>query len=400
MRFGFNDYSSFLLFFFLYGLIFSFLLARTTYLDQLKSSGWLSLFLILCSLYVSPFMCGYAGWYGLDYYREFLYFMPLQQLFLIGPIFYFYTRSLIQADFSFSFREMLHLVPAILYGLYSLIVFVGDVFLFEEYHFYADGRDKDLDFWYQMSGLISMLFYLGLSLKAYNQYRKRVLDTLSFADAVLFQWVPRYLISFGIILILRVLFFILNPEWGEFGRKFWYYAWFSILYFYIGISGYTYAIRQGVTNSMHQTFQEFDWKPTPIMEVVEEAPTQSTVLDQAFLADWTNKINTKLESDRLYADPKLTLNVLARTLDTNPKVISQVINQGFEMNFNDFINQHRVEALIEKLKAGTHHQQTLLSIAFDCGFNSKSTFNRAFKKYKGITPMQFIKNDLEIGAIS
>ena len=60
------------------------------------------------------------------------------------------------------------------------------------------------------------------------------------------------------------------------------------------------------------------------------------------------------------------------------------------MNFNDFVNEKRAEAVIEKLKNGEHISNTLLSIALDCGFNSKTTFNRAFKKHTGITPKQFI----------
>ena len=61
------------------------------------------------------------------------------------------------------------------------------------------------------------------------------------------------------------------------------------------------------------------------------------------------------------------------------------------MNFNDFVNQKRVEAIIKQLNQGAHISNTLLSIALDCGFNSKTTFNRAFKKETSITPKQFIE---------
>lgn len=65
-------------------------------------------------------------------------------------------------------------------------------------------------------------------------------------------------------------------------------------------------------------------------------------------------------------------------------------NNGFGMNFNDFINSHRVEAVKSKLRAGAHQELTLTSIAYDCGFNSKTTFNRAFKKFTKKSPREFL----------
>lgn len=75
--------------------------------------------------------------------------------------------------------------------------------------------------------------------------------------------------------------------------------------------------------------------------------------------------------------------------------MSQIVNQGFNVNFNDYVNSLRIAALIQQLKAGEHHTRTLLALALDCGFNSKSTFNRAFKKLTGLTPLEYIrKNEL------
>jgi AraC-like DNA-binding protein len=82
---------------------------------------------------------------------------------------------------------------------------------------------------------------------------------------------------------------------------------------------------------------------------------------------------------------------MARKLDTNVSVLSRAINQCFKQNFNDFINQRRIEAVKEKLKAGELQRQTLLGIAFDCGFNSKATFNRAFKKMTGVSPKEWLR---------
>ena len=61
------------------------------------------------------------------------------------------------------------------------------------------------------------------------------------------------------------------------------------------------------------------------------------------------------------------------------------------MNFNDFVNHYRIEAIKEKLNNGEHNTSTLLGIALDCGFNSKATFNRAFKKSTSLSPKDFIE---------
>jgi len=84
------------------------------------------------------------------------------------------------------------------------------------------------------------------------------------------------------------------------------------------------------------------------------------------------------------------LTDFASALKTNKNLISKVINQGFDMNFNDLINAQRVDAMILKIHEGELDSKTLLAIALECGFNSKSTFNRAFKKKTSLTPKNFI----------
>lgn len=100
-----------------------------------------------------------------------------------------------------------------------------------------------------------------------------------------------------------------------------------------------------------------------------------------------------MQQDELYKDAELTLSQLAKNLSTNSSVLSKVVNQGFGLNFNDFVNEYRVKAVTELLKAGEQKNQTLLGIAFDCGFNSKATFNRAFKKQTGLSPKEWLEKN-------
>ncbi|MEM9824736.1 MAG: helix-turn-helix transcriptional regulator [Bacteroidota bacterium] len=387
--FSYNQKSYFLLIAFFNAMVFSLLLLKQGINENKKHSKWLAAFVFLGGLYICPFMFGYAGWYSVRSYREFLFFVPFQQLFLIGPVFFFYVRSLLNRELKLTSLDYIHFLPAFAYLIYSLVVFITDKLILDEFYFYANGRDKDLAFWYQMAGLISMLFYLFNSLKHYLNYRKLSLQEVSFADEIAFKWIKHFAIAFSLILVLRVLFFILNPEWGNFGSKYWYYLCFSILLVYISITGYSNTI---ITTMRLEAKLLLDFEVSG-NDTTIVAPNDSE--ETLVLYEWKDKINRLFETKDIYINPNLTLTDLAGLLHTNRNIISKVINREFKMNFNDFVNKKRAEAVIEKLKNGEHVDNTLLGIAMDCGFNSKTTFNRAFKKHTGITPKQFItKNQL------
>ncbi|MHA7058768.1 helix-turn-helix domain-containing protein [Aquimarina sp. M1] len=380
MLFNFGPKSSILLIFFCQGIVFSLLLLQKGIKNSSISSTWLSLFIFLGCLYIAPFMLGYANWYSQKTYREILFFIPFQQLFLIGPVLYIYTQSLLNQSFRFSRNQWIHFVPAFLYLLYSLIIFITDKLVLSEYYFYADGRDKDFDLWYQVAGWISMVFYLIVSLCYYTKYKKTAFETVSFANSVLFRWIQHFFLAFLALLILRILYFVLNPEWGEFGSKFWYYVCFAILFYFIALSGYSNTVKSSV----------------PIQKAKPETSLQSSKKQTRVQPPKENLegIKARLEKrillNKLYQNPTLTLSDVALEMDTHPKAISNLINQGFQMNFNDFVNHYRIEAVIEKMKSGEQNTKTLLGIALECGFNSKATFNRAFKKHTSYTPKEFL----------
>lgn len=383
--FSFGQKSSLLLIFFFHAIVFSALLLYKGIRYANNASKWLSLLLFLFAMYITPYMLGYAGWYGEKLTRDILFFIPFMQVLLIGPVVYFYTKSLLNISFKLTKKDGLHFIPALLYLVYSLVIFITDKLVLDDYYFYADGRDKDLANWYQVAGLLSMSIYLVLSLKYYNNYKKLVFDTVSYAETILFQWIRNFMIAFLGILILRVTFFITNPEWGEFGSQFWHYISFSIVIYYISINGYSNTIKATV-------YSEGNVEEINVFKEERNLP-ENNLKDNPIdkdLNNWKERLQSLIENKRLYENPKLTLSEVAKELQTNSKVISTIVNNGFEMNFNDFINHHRIEAVKEKINNNEHKTSTLLGIALDCGFNSKATFNRAFKKSTSMSPKDYI----------
>ena len=408
MYFQFGLRSSLLLIFFVHGLVYSILLFRKGVLNETTSDKWLSIFLFLCVLYISPWMLGFAGWYDTQPYRDILFYMPMQHLFLMGPVIFFYVQRLLNPSFKFGKKEWLHLLPGVVYIIYSIIMVVVDKLILKKYYFLADGRDRDFDAWYQYCGFASMLFYFLISMRYYGLYKKLMLQVISYADMVLFKWVRNFLFAFLSMQILQITFFILskiNPFFGEYIGTWWYFFIFSIIFYYIAITGYSNSIQTKVPfklNFLHykptlllressiinSTEENNFFREAQLIKIEEE---QEEIKEDSFLLnEWKPKIEILLTRDKIYEDPELSLTHMAKLLKTNPSIISKVVNQGFKMNFNDLINFYRVEAVKEKLIAGEQKLQTLLGIAFDCGFNSKATFNRAFKKFAKVTPKEWL----------
>jgi AraC-like DNA-binding protein len=98
-----------------------------------------------------------------------------------------------------------------------------------------------------------------------------------------------------------------------------------------------------------------------------------------------------METGKPYLDPDLSLPQLSDNLDIPVHYLSQVINGRYGLNFHDFVNRYRVEEFKEKVGSAEFVNFTLLGIAFECGFNSKSAFNRVFRQFTGVTPSQYKK---------
>jgi len=104
------------------------------------------------------------------------------------------------------------------------------------------------------------------------------------------------------------------------------------------------------------------------------------------------KLKSVIEAEKPYLEEKLTIAELSGQTGIPQKQLSQVLNNRYNQNFFDYINTLRVEEVNRRIKKGDNRQFTILSIAYECGFSSKSAFNRAYKKHVGVPPSSFAKS--------
>ncbi len=117
-------------------------------------------------------------------------------------------------------------------------------------------------------------------------------------------------------------------------------------------------------------------------------------MDARMMDDYEAALAVFMQKSRIYLDPDLSLEVLATRMKLSRHHLTQLLNEKFEKNFYSFINEYRIGEAIDRLNDPSL-QVNILSLAFDCGFNSKSSFNNYFKKITGYTPTAYRKQRLE-----
>lgn len=127
----------------------------------------------------------------------------------------------------------------------------------------------------------------------------------------------------------------------------------------------------------------------------ETASYAKSGLSQEKVENLANVLSQNMKLQKPYLNENLSLKILAEQCNLQPAQLSQVINQYYKMNFYDFVNQYRVEDAKNRIRSSNFDHLSILGIAFDCGFKSKSSFNRYFKKYTGISPSEFKKKHPE-----
>jgi len=333
-------------------------------------------------------MLGFAGWYDAhNWLTSFMFYFPFNVTLLIGPLLYFYFLAITNEDFEFSKKHIVHLwlpIGWLILMIGKLAIDFAGYYPFPPtpaYQFGTRGSWAELDktVVFNVISYLSFVYYLWLTLVAYRNYRKYADQHFSMLENIDFRWIRTVIYAIaagiGILFIYQFVSWISPLSY----QTDWYsYLFLGILIYYISIKGY--QIQMVSKPTLHFEQEVF------VLAEIRDA-------DEVKLPDlkeWVDKVRVLMEQEKPFLQCDITSGQLAKMIGTNTSILSKVINDGFGLNFNDFINGYRTQEVIRRLTAKDQLNITLLGIAFESGFNSKATFNRAFKKHTGKTPKQYI----------
>ncbi|MFB9077804.1 helix-turn-helix domain-containing protein [Flavobacterium procerum] len=302
--------------------------------------------------------------------------MPLLQ----GPFLYLYTSALTHQNENKKYN-LLHFLPFAIAILF-LMPFFSLSFQEKLKVFQNEGKGyENLILVLYGVILLSGIAYAFLSLRKLSKHRKNISNQFSFNEKINLRWL-QYLILGSSIIWLVVIFY--EEEYI-----------FSVVVFYLMFIGY-FGIKQ-VGIFTNQAISANNILSLPLIEndeietVSEKIKYEKSGLSNTELQSIHQKLIELMKNQKLYKNPDLTLTELSQKLNVHSNVLSQVINSAEEKNFYDYINSQRVEEFKKLILLPENQKFTLLSIAFECGFNSKTAFNRNFKKVTGLSPSEYLK---------
>lgn len=305
-------------------------------------------------------------------------------LFLLhGPFLHLYVTALTSNQKSFRTRDIGHFIPFMSFILYLMIAF--------NFPTYSEGIRVDhvakgtaehpyLFVFFLIITALSGPVYFFL---AYRKYRESKKPSPDFSGReVDFTWLGKLIPIFGVAWTVLIIIAIIHHIFQLFSMAFCTDGLFLTLSIFIILIGY-FGLKQKnvLIDYPIETNNRRDNEP--------EIKYAATKMEGPQLQQCCNKVEHYMETQKPYLDSDLSLPKLAVGLKLSTHHISQVINEVHGKNFFNFINKYRVEEVKRKIQDPNFQNYSLLGIAYESGFNSKSAFNRVFKNITGTTPSEF-----------
>jgi len=302
--------------------------------------------------------------------------------FVLGPLLFIYIKSIFVKDKNLVKAHLIHFLPFLLY-LSTITIPIGISRILGsaifDYLELLHGTAylavvKDL-YW---------LLYIFLSTRLFLRFKTKMKSSYSSFKTANFGWINKFLLS----CLLLVLF--------DLGVVFYRIVFITSISWDVGIISLCLLILLTIYLGYHGLRQSPIYLPQFLMERAEDQgdmqkKSPKSNLSEEELETIKNRLDEVLTNQKPYLQQELTLNGLADLVDTSDKKLSTVLNHSLRTSFYDFINRYRVEEVKVKLGLEEYQKYSLLGLAYTCGFNSKSSFYRAFKKETGISPTTYKK---------
>ncbi|MFH1943439.1 MAG: AraC family transcriptional regulator [bacterium] len=287
-----------------------------------------------------------------------------QFIFIVGPLFYFYLKSFFTREFTFTKKDLFHFIPFFVLLISSIIAIptLNIKLLFKTIFPYINGCI-----------CVHIFIYIILSMQFMKKQGLIIGDLSSYLRIPKLSWIVFLFIGLIMVWLFKLIIF---------------FGW--------NIAGITRWCQFMTTTFFMTTFVFIN----PIVYIALKKPelfSRKEKYDQSSLCDakkqeYLNRLQNFMRSSKPHLQSTISLPDLARRLSIPRHHLSQVINESFNLNFNDFINKYRIDDALALLQDRSNHNGTILEIAYQVGFNSKSTFNSAFKKHTGQTPKEYKNN--------
>ena len=383
----FNIYSTPLLILGLQGAILCILLFRRYLKKRAFPDILLAAILLILCYHRTTYTIGFMGWYDTYSNTKINYFLIAMSL-LMAPLIFFYVKSVVTPGFRFTKKHFWHFVPWILFFITKIYIYLYDAQQpgFEDQQ---NGYLVENFEWPYLNPILTffstaqMLLYLAFSFQLYHNYKNEVQEFFSNTDKKELLWIRNFLYVYSFIFLYGIVqlfidHFVFSMSWIQ---KWWIQFFSAIALLYFGVKGY---------------FTDFDFLRD--FEIPKKKSSNNTRIGGAGqedeLLERKQEIAKLFKQEKVFLDPDLNLSQLSEKTALNRGEVSEIINLGFGKNFNDFVNQFRIDEFKRRLGQGDHQNYSLVGLAFECGFNSKATFNRVFKKVEKLTPTQYL-NSLE-----
>lgn len=316
------------------------------------------------------------------------YALILDTLFFLQlPLIYLYIKSASFKDFRIRRVDALHLIPLVIVNI--LIIFSYHILPLETKRLILmDGmRDLQMEMYavFSLFGL-QMIIYFILSFQEIKRYRQIVNENYSDIGKYNYKWIRQLLYAFVFLLVVTV---IKNFTWSFFNETM--HEILDLVLKLLVLVFITWIIYKALkrpylfsgVNSQIKLIKELIKE----QEIIDKASStnQLSIQDKAL----QQKLDHFMSEEKPYLDPALTLHDLAKQLDVPSRELSILINEYYKQHYFDFINSYRIDQAIKILLDPSNKKLTVLEIMFDVGFNSKSSFNTAFKKYTNLTPTAY-----------
>ena len=299
--------------------------------------------------------------------------LPLQFSLALGPLIYLYVLKITLPEYKFRWKDLLHFSPLLLQQ--GVLILEIRESIKTGAATYDTLTFHQIDPILQLLAFISVITYLYWSFRLIERFYQRLkFNNVSDRYRYELRWLHRLLTTFGLLWLLWIPYTAVDYFYYQLGIHAYYPLYLFLAIMMIRIAAVAF-LRPDIA--------------VPVLSVPVPRPSPPAALKQKGI--WLKKA---MEVNLFYRDPELNLGSLAEKLDIHPHELSRIVNEALRKNFNDFINEYRIREVTRKMEDPAYGRLTLLGIAFDCGFNSKTTFNRTFRQMIGKSPAEY-KNELK-----